>query len=434
MSEMTASVIARRGPAAAGLARLLLFWAGAVAILLVLPLIFRSGSTLTMLSLTGIAIIFALSYNILLGQTGLLSFGHAVYYGFGAYFTVHAINAITKSGLPVPLPVLPLVGGAAGLAFAIIFGWLSTKRSGTAFAMITLGLAELAGSSSLILRSFFGGEEGITTNRTKLPVIFGWNFATQVQVYYLIVFWCLVAGAAMYALTRTPFGRICNAVRENHERAAFIGYNPRTIRFIAFCFAGFFGGIAGGLAGINFELANAALFSSTQSGLVLLATFIGGTGYFLGPILGAILVTYLQTALSDFTDIWQLYFGLLFILTVMFAPGGIAHLIMMHRPLWRAGTVWGLLPSYVLLILAILIFIAGGVLSLEIVNHVLAKAQELPTITFLGFGLNTRDWRVWGLAIAVTACGLLALRLLSRPLSAAWDRAYRATQAVRPLP
>ncbi len=114
-----------------------------------LPLLFRSGTSLTMMSLMGIAIIFALSYNMLLGQTGMLSFGHAVYFGLGAYFTVHAMNAVIAAKLPVPVFVVPLVGGIAGLTFAMLFGWVSTKRSGTAFAMISLGLAELVGSSSL---------------------------------------------------------------------------------------------------------------------------------------------------------------------------------------------------------------------------------------------------------------------------------------------
>ncbi|HZV21232.1 MAG TPA: branched-chain amino acid ABC transporter permease, partial [Hyphomicrobiales bacterium] len=136
-------------------------WVAAAALLIALPMIFSSGLALTMMSLMGISIIFALSYNILLGQTGMLSFGHAVYYGLGAYFTVHAMNAIAGAKLPIPLVLMPIAGALAGLFFAALFGWVSTKRSGTAFAMISLGLAELVGSSSLILRSFFGGEEGV---------------------------------------------------------------------------------------------------------------------------------------------------------------------------------------------------------------------------------------------------------------------------------
>jgi branched-chain amino acid transport system permease protein len=123
----------------------------------------------------------------------------------------------------------------------------------------------------------------------------------------------------MHRFTRTPLGRMCNAVRDNAERAQFVGYNPQVVRFLAFCVSGFFAGVAGGLAAIHFEIANSAYFSATQSGNVLLATFIGGSGYFFGPVIGAALVSYLQVMLSDITEIWQLYFGLLFIAMVMFA-------------------------------------------------------------------------------------------------------------------
>src|SRR5262245_180831 len=149
-----------------------------------MPLVFRSGTALTMMSLMGIMIVFALSYNMLLGQTGMLSFGHAVYYGLGAFFVVHAMNAIIRAKYPMPLPVIPLVGGVAGLAFGVLFGSVSTRRGGTAFAMISLGLGELVASSSLILRGFFGGEEGITTNRARLFRIFDLSFGPQIQVYY----------------------------------------------------------------------------------------------------------------------------------------------------------------------------------------------------------------------------------------------------------
>ena len=140
----------------------------------------------------------------------------------------------------------------------------------------------------------------------------------------------------MYAITRTPLGRMCNAVRENPERAQFVGYNPQTVRFIAFSLSGFFAGIAGALAAINFEIVNSSYVGLGQSGVVLLAAYIGGVGYFIGPVIGAIIVTYLQVMLSDVTAIWQLYFGLLFIVIVMFAPNGIAGLLAMHQPLWRA--------------------------------------------------------------------------------------------------
>jgi branched-chain amino acid transport system permease protein len=400
-------------------------WLILAAIAIALPFIFRSGTSLTVMSLAGIAIVFSLSYNMLLGQTGLLSFGHAVYYGIGAYFTVHAINAIRGASLPIPLAVLPLIGGFAGVAFAIPFGWVSTKRSGTAFAMISLGLAELVGTSGLILQSFFGGEAGITTNRAKLIPIFGWTFGPQFQVYFLIAGWCLLCAIIMYGLTRSPFGLMCNAVRENAERVAFVGYNPQIVRFIAFCFAGFFGGIAGGLAGINFELANTALFSASQSGLVLLATYIGGAGFFFGPVLGAILVTYLQTMLPDYTGVWQLYFGLLFLAAVMFAPGGIAGALMIHKPLVQANTIWKLIPSYIVMLAALLIFLSGLILTIEMSDHILTKAAEGPLATVFGFEFDTGQKAPWMIAGALVLLGSAAIALASSIVSSAWGRAAR---------
>ena len=218
-------------------ARFLLPWLLAALALAIAPKIFSSGLALTMMSLMGVMIVFALSYNMLLGQTGLLSFGHAVYFGLGGFVAIHVMNAAIHAKLDLPAPFIPLVGGLAGLAFGILFGLVSTRRAGIVFSMISLGLGELVSSSSFILRTFFGGEEGIATNRTKMAPFLGYKFGPQIEVYYLVAVWCFVCIVAIYALTRTPFGRMCNAVRENPDRAEFIGYSPRMLRFIAFCFA-----------------------------------------------------------------------------------------------------------------------------------------------------------------------------------------------------
>ncbi|HLT78892.1 MAG TPA: hypothetical protein VKZ87_16025, partial [Ferrovibrio sp.] len=174
-------------------------WILAAVIMLVLPKIFTSGAALTTMCLMGIMIVFSLSYNMLLGQTGMLSFGHAVYYGLGGFLTVHAMNTIAADKLPIPLPLLPLAGGAMGLLFGVIFGAVSTRRAGTVFAMISLGLGELIASLSLILRGFFGGEEGITANRTKMLTLWGVRFGPQIEVYYLIAAWCFLCMVLMFA-------------------------------------------------------------------------------------------------------------------------------------------------------------------------------------------------------------------------------------------
>ncbi|PDT77914.1 branched-chain amino acid ABC transporter permease [Bradyrhizobium sp. C9] len=394
-------------------------WLIAAAALVVLPLIFSSGGSLTSFSLIGIAIIFALSYNILLGQTGLLSFGHAVQYGLGGFLAVHAMNAVASHNWPIPLPVIPLVGGIGGMAFALLVGWVMTKRAGTVFAMISLGIGELVASSSLILRSVFGGESGITTDRTSLMPLFGWTFGPQIQVYYLIAFWVMISAIAMYALTRTPLGRICNAVRDNPERVEFIGYDPHVVRYLAYMFAGFFAGIAGGLTAINFEIANSAYLGATQSGLVLFSAFIGGTAYFFGPILGAILVTYLQLGLTNVTSVWQLYFGIIFIAIVMFAPGGIAGILMKHRPLIRAGTLRFVIPSYLVAAIPTLALALGIILTIETV----ARFSGGDAINLFGIPFAATAPTTWVTAAVLLVGGFLVARITWRRIAEAWDRA-----------
>lgn len=398
-------------------------WIVAALVLLVLPQVFSSGGSLTTFSLVGISIIFSLSYNILLGQTGMLSFGHAVYYGLGGFLVIHSINIIAANKLPIPLPVIPLVGGTAGLVFAALLGWVSTRRSGTVFAMISLGLAELIASSALILRSFFGGEAGISANRTKVFRLFNWSFGPQIQIYYLIAAWTLIAIIAMYALTRTPLGRMCNAVRDNPERVQFVGYDPHVVRYIAFCFGGLFAGIAGSLAAINFEIANSAYLGAAQSGTVLFSTYIGGIGFFIGPIMGAIFVTLLTLGLSDLTQVWQLYFGLIFMAIVMFVPGGITGLLMMHRPLLKAGTLGKVVPSYLISLLPTLATITGGILIIETVVHYTVNPSDDSHIKAFGVPFDAASPLVWGIAVALLVGGFLVARRTWQRVGVAWGEA-----------
>jgi branched-chain amino acid transport system permease protein len=398
-------------------------WVATAVVLLLLPRIFSSGGSLTTFSLIGISIIFSLSYNILLGQTGMLSFGHAVYYGLGGFLVIHAINMIGANKLPIPLPVVPLIGGLTGLFFAMLLGWVSTQRSGTAFAMISLGVAELIASSALILRTFFGGEAGVSANRTKLLKLFGWNFGPQIQIYYLVAAWTLIAVIAMYALTRTPLGRMCNAVRDNPERVQFVGYNPHVVRYLAFCFSGFFAGIAGALAAINFEIANSAYLGALQSGTVLFATYIGGIGFFIGPIVGAIFVTLLSLGLSDLTQVWQLYFGLIFISVVLFAPGGITGLLMMHRPLLKAGVLPQLLPSYLVALVPTLAVIAGLMLAMETTVHYTVNPGDDSHIKAFGISFDAASPLIWVTSVILMVGGFLAARKTWGWVGHAWDSA-----------
>jgi branched-chain amino acid transport system permease protein len=258
--------------------------------------------------------------------------------------------------------------------------------------------------------------------------LFGWNFGPQIQIYYLVAAWMLIAVIAMYALTRTPLGRMCNAVRDNPERVQFVGYNPHTVRYLAFCFSGFFAGIAGALAAINFEIANSAYLGAVQSGTVLFATYIGGIGFFIGPIVGAIFVTFLSLGLSDLTPVWQLYFGLIFIAVVLFAPGGITGLFMMHRPLLKAGTLARVLPSYLVALVPTLAMIAGLILSIETIVHYTENPSDDPHIKAFGVGFNAASPHIWALAAILLIGGFLVARKSWTWVGRAWDGAASAAR------
>ena len=406
-------------------------WLVAALVLVGLPYVFSSGSSLTMMSLMGFAIIFALSYNMLLGQTGMLSFGHAVYYGLGGFMTAHALNVVGAGKWPIPLPVLPLVGGLAGLSFAILFGWVSTKRAGTAFSMISLGIGELVAACSLILRGFFGGEGGISTSRTSTLRLFGISFGPQIQVYYLIAAWCLLCMAAMYAFTRTPLGRMCNAVRDNPERAEFVGYSTQMVRFIAFCVSGFFAGVAGGLAAIHYEIVTSSVVGAGPSGYVLLMAYIGGVAFFIGPIIGAVLMTALQISLSDYTGAWLLYVGLMFVVVVMYAPWGLGGLLLMHQPLLAAGTLRRVLPAYALALVPVLMLAAGGVLLIETSHHLLVKAAEGQSMRVLWMTYDANSPIAWVGLVALLVVGGFALHRVAPRVSDAFHAASSEAQRRR---
>jgi branched-chain amino acid transport system permease protein len=411
-----------------GAYRHLVVWGVAALAMAVLPFVFSSGASVTMMSLMGFAIIFALSYNMLLGQAGMLSFGHAVYYGLGGFMTAHALNVVGAGKLPIPLPVMPLVGGLAGLTFAIIFGWVSTKRAGTAFAMISLGIGELVAACSLILRGFFGGEGGISTSRTKMLHVFGISFGPQIQVYYLIAAWCLVCMAAMYAFTRTPLGRMCNAVRDNPERAEFVGYSTQMVRFIAFCVSGFFAGVAGGLAAIHYEIVTSSVVGAGPSGFVLLMAYIGGVAFFIGPIIGAVLMTALQISLSDYTGAWQLYVGLMFVVVVMYAPWGLGGLLLMHRPLLAAGTLQRVLPAYALALVPAVMLVVGGVLLVETSHHLMVKAAEGTAMRVFWISYDATSPMVWVAIALLLIAGTLALLRIAPKVSEAFHSAAQEAQ------
>lgn len=257
----------------------------------------------------------------------MLSFGHAVYSGLGAFGAIHLMNRMADGVLAFPVTLVPLAGGLTGALCAVVLGYLTTRRAGTTFAMITLGLVELVSACVLMFPEVFGGEGGISGNRVIGEPVLGISYGPQIQVYYLIAGWLLVCVMAIWALRHTPLGRILNAVRDNPERAAFIGYDPQRVRYLALILSAFFAGVSGGLSAINFEIVSAEYVGALRSGAILLFTFIGGTAYFYGPIVGGVVGVLFSSWLSAYTQAWQFYLGAFFILIVMTTPGGLASLI-----------------------------------------------------------------------------------------------------------
>ena len=395
-------------------------WGSTAVAMIVLPLIFTEGFTLTLMSQIGVGIIFALSYNMLLGQGGMLSFGHAVYSGLGAYFAVHTLNFIGKSSFAFPVTLLPLIGGLAGLLFGVIFGYVTTKKSGTTFAMISLGIGEMVFACSLMFPGFFGGEGGITTNRVVGKPFIGLSYGPGIQVYYLIVAWALLCMAAMFAWTQTPLGRMANAVRDNPERAEFVGYDTHMVRFLTLVLSGFFAGIAGGLSCINYEIVTAENVGALRSAGVLMATFIGGAGFFFGPIIGTIVFFVMITAVGAMTKAWAFYLGLLFLVMVLYAPGGFASLILMHMPVVKAQLTKRLWLPYAAASATGLVLLTGLVSVVEITYHYSLEANTAPEMTLFGFQFNVTDALPWAVSLSLLIGGFIVARFAWTAVGRAW--------------
>ena len=395
-------------------------WSLFALVLLGVPLVFSSNLSITMLSQMGIAIIACLSYNILLGQGGMLSFGHAVYTGLGSYMAMHALNAATDGQWPIPVSLIPLVGGVSGLFFAILFGYVTTKKAGTPFAMITLGMAELVFAMSLMFSEFFGGEAGVSGNRVVGEAFMGITYGPPRQVYYLIAFYTFVSVGLMFAFTRTPLGRILNAVRDNPERVEFIGYNTQKVRYLAFMIAGFFAGVAGGLGALNFEIVTAEVVGAARSGGYLLFTFLGGATFFFGPIIGGILMVLAAVLLSELTKAWLLYLGLIFLFMVMYAPGGIASLIMMNLRVASFGKLREVWVAYLALAVTALVILLGAGAMVEMIYHLKLDAALGDDVKYLGMTLHPSQLGSWFGAAFITLTGLALFELTRRQFSVQW--------------
>jgi branched-chain amino acid transport system permease protein len=403
-------------------------WVALIAIALLLPWLFfdwskgrHSGFVLTMLSEIGLMSVFALSFNMLMGQTGLLSFGHAILFGLGGYCTAHTLNAVKAGTLWLPVELVPLAGGLGGLAFGAAFGYVATKQRATAFAMITMGLGELVAACALMFMGFFGGEGGISTDRMTGVSLLGVEYSSSWQVYCLIVAWTAIATLLMRLQTQTPLGRMANAQRDNFERTQFVGYDPRMIRFYQFTLSGFFAGIGGALYVLVYEIVTFDTVAAAKSATALLATYIGGVGSFLGPFIGTIVVVLLQSGVSLISNAWLLYVGALFIVMVMFAPGGIMGIVARHEPIARMGRLRALAVPYARILAPGILLVAGFVILVELAQLTTIGAAQNKSLTIGSYGVDPHSGTPWVIGLIALVGGGLWLRREARFFRARWD-------------
>ncbi|UVA77494.1 branched-chain amino acid ABC transporter permease [Pandoraea commovens] len=387
-------------------------WGAFAAILCVAPWCFPSDAALTLMTQMGTAAILALSFNLLLGSTGLLSFCHATYAGIGAYAGVWCMNRIGIQGLPVSMALVPFAGALAGGVAGATLGYVTTRRAGMTFAMITLGVAELVWVMAAMLPEWFGGERGIPTDRTLGAAWFGVTFATQREVYGLVAFWLFISAGMMFGVTRTPLGFLARAVRDNPVRVAFLGQSPAAVRYRMQILAAAFAGVAGALGAMNFELVSADTFSLERSGIVLVFTVLGGVSYFIGPMLGAVVGVFATVVLATMTRAWQLYLGLGFLVVVVFVPGGMAGLLAAHWQAWRDGRLRKLWKPYAAVCVGVVLTLFAGVAIIEMIYDARLAVDGVST-----GGLRHRlGVGAWMLAVVAGLAGGVILTFAGRRL------------------
>lgn len=379
-------------------------------VMVALPFVLGSTGMLTVAAQMGVWIVFALAYNICLGQTGLLSFCHGLYFGLGAFAASHAINAVAAHKLVfIPVWAMPLVGFAAGGAFGLLLAAFLCRRIGVAFVMITLGLSQLFVYVATALDSVFHGESGVTIDRA-----YGGSFGPQIQVYWLIVGWLVLTTLAIWTLGRTSFGKLSRAVRENEERVRFLGQDVVRIRFMAITLSAAFAGLAGALHAINIEQVSSHLLGLKTSAFVLFMVVIGGARNFFGPVVGAIIISLLEKVLPNYTNAWLLYLGLAFCVVILRSPGGLMGMIDERMRLVASArlSLAELLRQDVVRLAGALLVAVGAVMVIEMSNAMSTGAQfyEARELTLMGLRVNPRAFAPWLVAAAALVAGWWVLR------------------------
>lgn len=299
-----------------------LFAAGAL-----MPALLKQYS-LNMLTEIIIFSLFAVSYNLLLGYAGLLSFGHAAFFGLGAFVTAAAVIHVPGLSLWSAVLISVLITVIAGF----ILGSLLLRHKGSYFALLTLAFNALFYAVATKWHSVTGGDDGLSITRPDLNLGFtSISLSGLTNFYYLTMIIVGVAIVFCWYFTHTAMGKTVLLMRENEERMKFLGYNTNISRLILFTFTGAVAGLAGSFYTLHFQFVSISAISVDMTTAIVLMVFVGGTKTFWGPILGVFVYIILQNFLSDITDRWPLFMGLIFIFMVLFIPSGLSGVILNIR-------------------------------------------------------------------------------------------------------
>lgn len=315
-----------RGEGAGPGVRAGLVGAGLLIVLAVLPVLLGAYRTLL---LTEILIwgLFATSFNLLFGYTGLLSFGHAAYFAAGSYGSAFALVA---AGLPLWAAVV--VGALAGTALAALFGFFCVRVNEIYFALLTLAFGMLFFTLVFQARGITGGDDGYPIHQLGSLPILGVPLGRPHVFYWLTLLFVAVGVAGFWRVVRSPFGKTLLAIRGNAERVRFFGIPVRRYQYIAFVLAGAGAGLAGALLAPFLRVAGPDLAHWTTSAEVVLGSLLGGTAFFLGPAVGVGVLIWLESVVTGRTIYWPLVMGIVLLVLVLFLPGGIAG---------QASRLWG---------------------------------------------------------------------------------------------
>lgn len=264
--------------------------------------------------------LFALGYNVCLGYTGMLSFGHAAYFGIGAYTAAIVLIRLWEN-----IWFALFCGLLMGAVMAFILGYLCIKRRGIYFAMLTLAFAQLVYFIGFQWVDLTGGDNGLR-NIPAVPLsLFGLSvdIYSPLRFYFFVLLFVALSLLAINRILQSPFGHVLQAVRENDQRAQSCGYEVSNVRWLAFVISGAISGLAGGLYALYLHFVGIESLYWTTSGQVVMMTLLGGMGSFIGPFIGAGVFLYIEDTLSVITPNWMIFLGPIFVLCVLFFPAGI---------------------------------------------------------------------------------------------------------------